>query len=181
MEVVWSIQPHVSDYYAKHAAEERGVTRFLLCVWIAEMIWASFFAMKALAHPDYCSLKTFAEARIFLSLNYIVPFAFLFVGFFSLVVGKANEAHTAFTEGIAKIARWYKAAPTLTFIAMGLLLWTAYNVSFRYHVSLEFRDQYPNDLAQVQTTRDSLTGDVTQRIFTEEQCEEAYDRDNEPQ
>jgi hypothetical protein len=168
----------MEDYYAKQAAGERSATRFLMYLWIAEMAWVSFFGMKALAHPDYCSLKTFAESRLFLSLNYIIPFWFLLQGLGLLVVGKTDAARAAFKDGIGKIVRWYKAAPTLTFIALGLLLWTAYNVSFRYHVTLEMRDQYPDDLAQVQTTRDSLTGDVTQRIFTEEQCYEAYDRDN---
>jgi hypothetical protein len=46
----------MDEYYAKQAAEERSFTRFLMCVWIAEMAWVSFYGMKGLAHPDSCSL-----------------------------------------------------------------------------------------------------------------------------
>jgi hypothetical protein len=170
----------MDDYYAKQAEEERGVTRILMYVWIAEMAWVSFFGMRSVTHPNTCSLGALFGVTLLFSLNYIVPFWFLLQGLGLLVIGKADDARAAFKDGIAKIVRWYKAAPTLTFVALGLLLWTAYNVSFRYHVTLDYRDSYSDDLAQVQTTKDSLTGDVTQRTFSEEACYEAWDREHSP-
>lgn len=38
----------MDEYYARRAAEERSVTRILLGVWIAEMVWVSFFALATL-------------------------------------------------------------------------------------------------------------------------------------
>lgn len=170
----------METYYAKQADAARSVTRILICVWLAEMAWVSFFGMRRVAYPNSCSLNGIFQITLLFSLNYIVPFWFLLKGFGLLVIGKADDARVAFVEGFEKIRRWYRAAPTLTFLALGLLLWTAYNVSFRYHITLELRDQYPDDLAEVQTTTDSLTGIVTRQIFSEEACYEAWDRDNSP-
>ena len=172
----------MEEYQARKAREERTATRLLLSVWIAEMAWASFFAMKSVASPNTCSTTGFVRVTMFLALNYVVPLWFLVSAFGSLVIGKPLDAKAALAGGVQKITGWYKAGPTLTFVAVAFLLWTAYNVSFRYHVSMDYRDAYPDDLAQVVTTTDSLTGTTEKRVFSEEQCYEAWDveRSEEP-
>jgi hypothetical protein len=171
----------MKEYYARQAAGERRTTRFWIGAWIAEMAWVSFFGMKSVARPNECSLGGFAQMTILCSLNYIVPFWFLLQAFGLLIIGKADDARASLIQRIEKIVRWYRAAPTLTFIAFGLLLWTAYNVSFRYHVTLDYRDSYPDDLAKVATTIDSLTGEVTRRVFSEQECAAAEEYYNRPQ
>jgi len=80
-----------------------------------------------------------ADVRLFFSLNYIVPLWFLPAAFGWLVIGQPAKAKEALTGGVERTVGWYKAAPTLTFIALAFLGWTVYSVSFRYHVSLESR------------------------------------------
>ena len=82
----------MEEYQAKKAQEERTVTRFLLWVWIAEMVWASFFAMKMVAYEHRCSVVTFVFVTMFFALNYIIPLAFTFTAFVSVLFGKPGEA-----------------------------------------------------------------------------------------
>lgn len=85
------------------------------------MVWASFLAMKDVANSNICSTKGFVDTTLLLSLNYIVPLWFLLRSFGLLVIGKAPDAHVALKEGMQRTVGWYKAAPTLTFVAIGLL------------------------------------------------------------
>lgn len=165
----------MEEYRAKEAAGERGATRILLFIWVAEMLWVSFFGMKRAATEANCNSSGYGAVVMVFSLNYVVPLWFLLVAFWWLVVGQVAKAKEALTGGIKRTVDWYRAAPTMTFIAFALLAWTAYNVSFRYHVSLDYRDPYSDDLDKIRAVTDTLTGITTKITIPGQECADSED------
>jgi hypothetical protein len=49
-------------------------------------------------------------------------------------------------------------------------------ISFRYHVSLDYRDAYPDDLAKVRTVTDTLTGTTTTTHLSWKECADAQEQ-----
>ncbi|HEY1680237.1 MAG TPA: hypothetical protein VGF98_01155 [Candidatus Tumulicola sp.] len=160
------------EHHVQQAAERRKSTRLWLCVWIAEMAFVSFFAARLLAMENTCGTQEPAE--ILLASNYFIPLflvaLFLVPALGSLLLGQPLAARESIGKLFGGILSCYKAAPTLTFIALGLLLWTTYNVQFRYRVQFDYQGSVSGDFTATRTVTDTLTGFTKRIVISGDDC-----------